>query len=90
MADLFEAAGLTPHAPSPLADRLRPQSLIEVVGQAHLLGPEGLKATSTTAAMWHIARFVGARPAKRDAIDQRIISAALSGTAHQIAPNRSG
>lgn len=41
MADLFEAAGLTPHAPSPLADRLRPQSLIEVVGQAHLLGPEG-------------------------------------------------
>ena len=46
--------------------------------------PEGLQATSTTAAMWHIARFVGARPAKRDALDQRIISAALSGTAHQI------
>ncbi|MDP3659023.1 replication-associated recombination protein A [Phenylobacterium sp.] len=41
MADLFEAAGLTPHAPSPLADRLRPQSLGEVVGQDHLLGPEG-------------------------------------------------
>lgn len=46
--------------------------------------PEGLQATSTTAAMWHIARFVGARPAKRDPIDQRIVSAALSGTAHQI------
>ncbi|HYD46061.1 MAG TPA: replication-associated recombination protein A [Phenylobacterium sp.] len=41
MADLFEAAGLTPHAPGPLADRLRPQSLGEVVGQDHLLGPEG-------------------------------------------------
>jgi putative ATPase len=41
MADLFEAAGLTPQAPSPLADRLRPQKLDEVVGQDHLLGPNG-------------------------------------------------
>ncbi|WP_029912379.1 replication-associated recombination protein A [Caulobacter sp. UNC358MFTsu5.1] len=41
MSDLFQAAGLTPHAPSPLADRLRPQTLEEVVGQEHLLGPEG-------------------------------------------------
>jgi len=41
MSDLFQAAGLTPHAPSPLADRLRPQNLDEVVGQQHLLGPEG-------------------------------------------------
>ena len=41
MADLFEAAGLTPQAPAPLADRLRPQRLDEVVGQDHLLGPEG-------------------------------------------------
>jgi putative ATPase len=41
MSDLFQAAGLTPHAPAPLADRLRPQSLDEVVGQQHLLGPEG-------------------------------------------------
>ena len=41
MADLFEAAGLTPQAPSPLADRLRPQRLDEVVGQDHLLGPQG-------------------------------------------------
>ncbi|NEX93253.1 replication-associated recombination protein A [Caulobacter sp. 17J65-9] len=39
MSDLFEAAGLTPKAPSPLADRLRPQKLEEVVGQDHLLGP---------------------------------------------------
>src|SRR5271167_5160406 len=28
-------------APRPLADRLRPHSLAEVVGQDHLLGPEG-------------------------------------------------
>jgi putative ATPase len=41
MADLFEAAGLQPQAPTPLADRLRPRSLDEVVGQDHLLGPEG-------------------------------------------------
>jgi putative ATPase len=41
MTDLFQAAGLTPEAPRPLADRLRPQSLAEVVGQGHLLGPEG-------------------------------------------------
>ncbi|HEX7761358.1 MAG TPA: replication-associated recombination protein A [Caulobacteraceae bacterium] len=41
MNDLFEAAGLTPEAPRPLADRLRPQTLDEVVGQEHLLGPGG-------------------------------------------------
>jgi putative ATPase len=41
MSDLFEAAGLAPEAPAPLADRLRPKSLDEVVGQDHLLGPDG-------------------------------------------------
>src|ERR1700742_1427511 len=41
MSDLFQAAGLTPEAPRPLADRLRPQSLDEGVGQDHLLGPDG-------------------------------------------------
>ena len=41
MSDLFQAAGIAPHAPAPLADRLRPQSLDEVVGQEHLLGPDG-------------------------------------------------
>ena len=41
MNDLFEAAGMTPEAPRPLADRLRPQTLDEVVGQEHLLGPGG-------------------------------------------------
>ena len=41
MTDLFQAAGLEPEAPRPLADRLRPQSLAEVVGQDHLLGEGG-------------------------------------------------
>jgi putative ATPase len=38
---LFEAAGLEDGAPRPLADRLRPQKLADVVGQDHLLGPDG-------------------------------------------------
>ena len=38
---LFEAAGLDQDAPRPLADRLRPTKLAEVVGQDHLLGPDG-------------------------------------------------
>jgi putative ATPase len=41
MSDLFAAAGLTPHAPAPLPERLRPQTLDVVVGQEHLLGPGG-------------------------------------------------
>jgi putative ATPase len=43
--DLFAAAdppAASPSsAPRPLADRLRPSSLAEVVGQGHLLGPDG-------------------------------------------------
>ena len=41
MSDLFEKGGLAEDAPRPLADRLRPKSLAEVVGQDHLIGPEG-------------------------------------------------
>ena len=41
MSDLFEAGGLPEDAPRPLADRLRPKSLGEVVGQDHLLSPDG-------------------------------------------------
>jgi putative ATPase len=41
MTDLFSAAGLSPEAPRPLAERLRPTTLGEVVGQQHLLGPDG-------------------------------------------------
>ena len=41
MSDLFDNAGLENDAPRPLADRLRPQSLDDVVGQDHLLGEKG-------------------------------------------------
>jgi putative ATPase len=41
MSDLFQTAGLEDDTPRPLADRLRPKSLAEVVGQDHLIGPEG-------------------------------------------------
>ena len=42
MSDLFESAGLESGAPRPLADRLRPTALGEVVGQDHLVGPDGV------------------------------------------------
>ena len=41
MTDLFQAGGLKDRAPRPLADRLRPRALGEVVGQPHLVGPDG-------------------------------------------------
>ncbi|MFT0892416.1 replication-associated recombination protein A [Pseudochelatococcus sp. G4_1912] len=41
MPNLFSAAGLENHAPRPLADRLRPTRLAEVVGQEHLTGTDG-------------------------------------------------
>ena len=47
MADLFADQELPTRAPeepaanAPLADRLRPRTLSEVVGQEHLTGPEG-------------------------------------------------
>src|SRR6201996_6462448 len=40
-ANLFAAAGLSQDAPHPLPDRMRPRSLGEVVGQDHILGPDG-------------------------------------------------
>jgi putative ATPase len=40
-ANLFAAAGLERDAPHPLPDKLRPRSLSEVVGQDHILGPDG-------------------------------------------------
>ena len=42
MSDLFQSAGLEQEAPRPLADRLRPSSLDQVIGQRHLLGPDGI------------------------------------------------
>ena len=47
MADLFSDAGVdapkaeAPAATAPLADRLRPRSLEDIVGQEHLTGPDG-------------------------------------------------
>ncbi|RMF33636.1 MAG: AAA family ATPase, partial [Alphaproteobacteria bacterium] len=49
MPDLFDRAGLdgtgsdkpAENAPHPLADRLRPARLADVVGQPHLIGPDG-------------------------------------------------
>ena len=41
MPDLFSSASETPAAgPRPLADRLRPQTLAEVIGQQQVLGPD--------------------------------------------------
>jgi putative ATPase len=41
MTNLFQAAGMEEEAPRPLADRLRPKTLAQVVGQDHLVGPDG-------------------------------------------------
>lgn len=44
MTDLFDTVGEAPtkaHGLRPLADRLRPQVLAEVIGQKKILGPEG-------------------------------------------------
>lgn len=42
MSSLFESAGLAEDAPRPLADRLRPDTIDQVVGQDHLTGDEGI------------------------------------------------
>jgi putative ATPase len=42
MSDLFASAGLDREAPRPLADRMRPTQLSDVVGQDHLVGPDGI------------------------------------------------
>jgi putative ATPase len=39
--NLFAAGGLDRDAPRPLADKLRPDKIGDVVGQDHLLGPDG-------------------------------------------------
>ncbi len=41
MTSLFEAAGLEEAAPKPLAERLRPTTLDDVIGQDHLLKGDG-------------------------------------------------
>ncbi|MBA4748530.1 MAG: AAA family ATPase, partial [Sphingopyxis sp.] len=41
MTDLFPSDQLTRTTTAPLAERLRPASLAEIVGQDHLTGPDG-------------------------------------------------
>ena len=41
MTSLFELRGQVDEGPRPLADRLRPQKLSDVIGQDHLVGDEG-------------------------------------------------
>ena len=43
MADLFDTPGTpaAPTAPRPLADRLRPRNLAQVIGQGHVLSRDG-------------------------------------------------
>jgi putative ATPase len=41
VSNLFSSAGLESDAPRPLADRLRPASLGEIVGQGHITGEDG-------------------------------------------------
>src|SRR6201991_4307325 len=53
MSDLFQASDLADDAPRPLADRLRPKSLGEVVGQDHLLSPDGPLGRMVDAARPH-------------------------------------
>jgi putative ATPase len=56
MSDLFAAAGLERDVPRPLADRLRPQSLDEVAGQEHLVGPDG--ALTRLVAGWSFGSLI--------------------------------
>ena len=41
MADLFDTPDQETNAPRPLADRLRPQKLSDVIGQSQVIGPNG-------------------------------------------------
>ena len=41
MSDLFDTPSTPNDAPRPLADRLRPRTLAEVIGQSQVLSPEG-------------------------------------------------
>lgn len=41
MVDLFQTSSREDDAPRPLADRLRPQRIDDIVGQDHLVGPSG-------------------------------------------------
>ena len=66
MASLFEAAGLDKTAPRPLADRLRPERLADVVGQDHLLGPDGALTRMLAAGLARLADLLGPAGHRQD------------------------
>ena len=50
MADLFDTLSTpAPDAPRPLADRLRPKTLAQVIGQEKVLSPDGPLGAMLTA-----------------------------------------
>ena len=53
-------------APRPLADRLRPQKLAEVVGQDHLLGPDGALTRMLESALARLADLLGTARHRQD------------------------
>ena len=64
--NLFEAAGLEKGAPRPLADRLRPTRLAEVVGQDHLVGPDGALTRLHRLGLAGLADLLGAARHRQD------------------------
>ncbi|MEM1086241.1 MAG: replication-associated recombination protein A [Pseudomonadota bacterium] len=56
MSDLFTSYDLSESAPRPLADRLRPQSLSDVVGQDHVLDEE--RALGRMLATGHLSSII--------------------------------
>ena len=63
---LFAAAGLDNDAPRPLADKLRPQKLADVVGQDHLLGPDGALTRMLDSRLARLADLLGAARHRQD------------------------
>ena len=63
---LFAAAGLDNDAPRPLADKLRPQKLADVVGQDHLLGPDGALTRMLDSTLARLADLLGAARHRQD------------------------
>ena len=66
MSDLFASAGLDRDAPRPLADRLRPTRLSEVVGQDHLVGPDGALTRLLAIGLARLPRVLGAARHRQD------------------------
>ncbi len=89
MSDLFESAGLPDNAPRPLADRLRPKKLAEVVGQDHIIGPEGPIGRMVAANRPHSIIFWGPPGTGKTTIS-RLLSNAFNLTFEQLSAVFSG